>query len=80
MSSRVPFDPRIAWWLLAAALCYALGYPLALISHWKGGWVLVFLGGIFLLAAGFLTVRWLHRNSEQTRSAEATQNEARRPD
>lgn len=80
MTSRGSFDPRIAWWLLGAALCYALGYPLALVEHWAFGWVLVFLGGLFLLAAGALTVRWLHRSSEQTRAAEGTQNEARRPD
>ena len=80
MTSRRPFDTRVAWWLLAAALCYALGYPLALISHWKGGWVLVFLGGPCLIAAGVLTVMWLHRDAEQTRAAEAAQSEAREPD
>lgn len=80
MTSRGSFDPRVAWWLLAAALCYALGYPLALISDWTGGWVLVFLGGPCLIVAGVLTVRWVHRSAERERSAEGTDGEARRAD
>lgn len=80
MSPRRAFDARIAWLLVAAGICYAIGYPLALVWHSNAGWVLVFLGGPFLLAAGALTVRWLHRGAERTRSTTGTEPEAHRAD
>lgn len=49
--------------LLAALVCYAVGYPLALWGSSSLGWVLVALGGPFLFAVGALLVRRLHRSS-----------------
>ena len=54
--------PRTLWLLLAAtALCYLIGYPVALVGHSAAGWVFVGLGGPLLMALGALTVRHLHR-------------------
>jgi hypothetical protein len=48
--------------LLGAALvCYAAGYPLGIVSHSAIGWVLVTLGGVFLVALGTVTVRRIHQ-------------------
>ncbi len=61
MAPRRSFDVRILWLLGAAAVCYAVGYPVALLGHSTWGWLLVFLGGPFLLGAGVLTIRHVHR-------------------
>ena len=44
-------------------LCYGIGYPLALIGRSPTGWLLVTLGGVFLIALGIITVRRIHRSS-----------------
>jgi drug/metabolite transporter superfamily protein YnfA len=54
-------DDRMLWTTVAAtALCYAIGYPLALIGKSSVGWVFVSLGGIFLVAAVWLFIRRVH--------------------
>jgi hypothetical protein len=45
----------------AAVACYAVGYPLGIVGGSGVGWVLVSLGGFFLLGCGALTVRRIHR-------------------
>ena len=47
---------------VATVLAYAVGYPLALVVGSPFGWVLVTLGGVFLLALGVVTVRRIHRS------------------
>lgn len=46
---------------IAVVLSYGVGYPVALIIDSSIGWVLVTLGGVFLLALGVVTVRRIHR-------------------
>jgi len=46
----------------ASALCYAVGYPLALISGSFAGWILVTVGGVFLLWLGATVVSRLTRS------------------
>ena len=41
----------------ATALCYAIGYPLALIGKSSAGWILVTLGGPLLAAVVWLFIR-----------------------
>jgi hypothetical protein len=54
-------DTRLLWGLtVATALCYAIGYPLALGAGVTFGWVLVTLGGPLLIAVGVLLIRRLH--------------------
>ncbi len=54
---------RAQKWLLAlAAVSYAVGYPLGIILEWGIGWLLVSLGGVFLLALGVVTVRRMNRS------------------
>lgn len=48
---------------VATILAYAIGYPVALIGGSPIGWVLVTLGGVFLIALGIVTVRRIHRGS-----------------
>jgi hypothetical protein len=62
---------RGQWLLLAAtALCYLIGYPLALILHSDIGWIFVSLGGPLLIALGVVTVRRIHRSEPAGRLAE----------
>ena len=49
--------------LAATALCYLVGYPLALVGHSPVGWVFVTLGGPLLIALGVVAVRHLHRST-----------------
>jgi hypothetical protein len=52
---------RLLWTMLAAtALCYAIGYPLALIGKSSIGWGFVSLGGGFLVAVVWLFIRRVH--------------------
>ena len=46
----------------ASALCYALGYPIALIGNNPWGWLLVTLGGVLLVALLVVTIRRIDRN------------------
>jgi fatty acid desaturase len=55
-------DARLIWAVaIATALCYAIGYPLALGAGVAFGWVLVTLGGPLLIALGVLVIRRVHR-------------------
>jgi hypothetical protein len=65
----VPGSPSIRWLLAATLLCYAIGYPVALLAHSVVGWVFVFLGGPLLIALGVATVRQLHRAAEPAESS-----------
>jgi hypothetical protein len=40
-----------------SALCYALGYPIALVGNSPWGWLLVTLGGVLLVVLLWLTIR-----------------------
>jgi hypothetical protein len=52
---------RTLWLLIAAtALCYAIGYPLALIAGSNVGWIFVALGGPLLIAVLVLLIRRIH--------------------
>jgi fatty acid desaturase len=53
-----------AWSAAATLLSYAVGYPLALVADSALGWVLVMLGGVFLLAFICFTVARVHRGAE----------------
>jgi type VI protein secretion system component VasK len=48
---------------VASALCYAVGYPLALVADSPWGWLLVTLGGVLLAALVVVTVRRIDRSS-----------------
>lgn len=50
---------------VASLLMYAVGYPLAIVGRSAAGWVLVMLGGLFLIAFGVLTIRRIHRSTER---------------
>jgi hypothetical protein len=47
--------------IVATVLCYAIGYPVALIGHSNIGWILVALGGPFLIAVIALVIRRIQR-------------------
>jgi hypothetical protein len=55
---------RFAALLAATALCYAIGYPLALVAHSAVGWVFVTLGGPLLIAVGVVVIRRVHFSAE----------------
>ncbi|MGH8889268.1 MAG: hypothetical protein ACRDV3_05825 [Acidothermaceae bacterium] len=46
---------------VATILCYAIGYPVAILAHSVIGWLFVTIGGVFLLALGVITVRRIDR-------------------
>jgi hypothetical protein len=48
---------------VASALCYAVGYPVALVADQPWGWVLVTLGGVLLAALVVVTVRRVDRSA-----------------
>ena len=47
----------------ASLAAYAVGYPVAIVGGSWIGWVLVMLGGVFLLAFGVLTVQRITKDS-----------------
>jgi hypothetical protein len=49
--------------LVAVAVCYGIGYPVAVVGGSSMGWALVTLGGLPLIALGVVTVRRIHRES-----------------
>ncbi|MDT5013542.1 MAG: hypothetical protein QOH57_5159 [Mycobacterium sp.] len=55
---------RLAALLVVTALCYAIGYPLALVGNSVIGWVFVALGGPLLIALGVVAVRRVHLSAE----------------
>lgn len=63
MTNGLPRPSRGQSWLIGLALVsYAVGYPSAILAEWVGGWVLVSLGGIFLLALGVVTIQRIGRS------------------
>lgn len=56
--------------MLAAGvvICYGVGYPLGLIADSVIGWLLVTLGGFFLVALGTVTVRRIHKGTASGRT------------
>jgi hypothetical protein len=48
---------------VASALCYAVGYPVALAANMQWGWLLVTLGGVLLLWLIFVTIRRIDRRA-----------------
>ncbi len=65
MTTNFPRPNRAQSWLIGLAVAsYAVGYPAAILAEWVGGWFLVSLGGIFLLALGVVTIRRIGRSDE----------------
>ncbi|EWT07712.1 hypothetical protein N864_00995 [Intrasporangium chromatireducens Q5-1] len=65
--SDLPRPNRAQGRLIAiAVLLYGVGYPTALAGGWMGGWVLVSLGGVALMALGVVTVRRIGRSDART--------------
>ena len=56
--------------LAATALCYLIGYPLALVGHSPVGWIFVTLGGPLLIALGVVVIRRVHGGAEAARRAD----------
>ena len=56
--------------LAATALCYLIGYPLALVGHSPVGWIFVTLGGPLLIAVGVVVIRRVHSGAEAARRAD----------
>jgi hypothetical protein len=56
-------DRRLVLVLAATALCYLIGYPLALVGHSAIGWIFVALGGPLLVALLAMVVHRLHLSS-----------------
>lgn len=46
--------------IIATALCYAVGYPLALVGKSNIGWVFVSAGGLMLVALVAVVIRRIH--------------------
>ncbi|MGZ4506605.1 MAG: hypothetical protein ACXVX8_05715 [Blastococcus sp.] len=67
MSPPTASNSRFVGLAIATVLCYAVGYPLALIGHSPVGWVFVFLGGPLLLTLGVLTIRRIAARSDDPR-------------
>lgn len=51
----------------AALVSYGVGYPVAIVGDYVWGWILVALGGVFLLALGTVTIARIHRGSAAPR-------------
>jgi hypothetical protein len=48
---------------IATVVAYAVGYPVAIFAHSIIGWVLVMVGGVFLLLFLLATIRRVHRGA-----------------
>lgn len=70
MTGRSAGGSALVWLAGAVVLCYGVGYPVALLGHSVAGWVLVFLGGPFLIALGVVVIRRVHRSSRAPAAAE----------
>lgn len=66
MSRPTRSDRRLVLVLAATALCYLIGYPLALVGHSAIGWIFVALGGPFLLALLGMVIHRVHLSSTGT--------------
>jgi hypothetical protein len=51
----------------AAVVSYGVGYPVAIVGDYQWGWILVALGGVFLLALGTVTIARIHRGTTTPR-------------
>ncbi len=62
--SRLPRPDRLQVRLgIASALCYAVGYPVAIAADQQWGWLLVTLGGVLLAGLVVVTVRRVDRGT-----------------
>lgn len=61
-AARPRADRTLKLLLAGTVLCYALGYPLALIGHSNVGWIFVFLGGPLLIALIAVVIRRVQRS------------------
>lgn len=59
---------RLRMLTLATALCYAIGYPVALGAHSNVGWLFVALGGPFLIALVVTIIQRVHLSETASRS------------
>jgi hypothetical protein len=50
---------------VACVLCYAVGYPWAIIGGSAAGWVLVTVGGFLLIAECVVTLRRFNRGKSR---------------
>jgi len=60
MAGSARVTRRLRLLTVATALCYAVGYPLALGAHSAVGWIFVALGGPFLVALLFMVIQRVH--------------------
>ncbi|MDX6212699.1 MAG: hypothetical protein QOF82_1786 [Frankiales bacterium] len=65
MTSKESVRPDRDQTVLAAAMlvCYAVGYPVALLAHSPIGWGFVMLGGVLLFLLIFATIRRINRGA-----------------
>lgn len=76
MASEQRANRRMSAVLAATALCYLVGYPVALVGHSPIGWVFVALGGPFLLALLAMVIHRVHLSSADRTSGPATSGPA----
>lgn len=79
MSERIAVDARSRRWMVilvsGAALCYLVGYPLAIIGNSNVGWIFVALGGPFLLGLAVMVIRRVHLGLDTSRWQPTPPNE-----
>lgn len=63
MADTARLSRRLRILTVATALCYAIGYPLALGGHSSIGWIFVGLGGPFLIALLITVIQRVHLDS-----------------
>ena len=68
MADRDRLTRRMKILVVVTALCYAVGYPVALGAHSNVGWIFVGLGGPFLIALLITVVQRVHLDAETERT------------
>jgi cyanate permease len=68
MVDREQGSRRLRLLCVITALCYLIGYPLALGAHSAIGWVFVALGGPFLFALLMTVIQRVHSRSVAERA------------
>jgi len=63
MADSARVSRRLRVLLVATALCYAIGYPLALGARSNVGWIFVGLGGPLLIALLITVIQRVHIDS-----------------
>lgn len=58
-SSLIRRNRALSTLLALTAICYLIGYPLALVWHSNIGWIFVVLGGPLLIASGIVLIRYV---------------------